>query len=69
MKQETEFVNFPKCYESCGGYCCKGFKNANFKFFDGSYVALPLLENEFNMDQDLNAAGKSIHSETGLYNT
>ena len=37
MKQETEFVNFPKCYESCGGYCCKGFKNANFKFFDGSY--------------------------------
>ena len=48
MKQETEFVNFPKCYESCGGYCCKGFKNANFKFFDGSYVALPLLEKEFN---------------------
>lgn len=27
------------------------------------------LESEFNMDQDLNAAGKSIHSETGLYNT
>lgn len=48
MKKEIEFVNFSKCYESCGGYCCDSFKNANFKFLKGSFVALPLLEKEFN---------------------
>ena len=31
MYNHLEFINFPKCYEGCGGYCCTGFKNNNFK--------------------------------------
>ena len=48
MYNHLEFINFPKCYEGCGGYCCTGFKNNNFNFFSSEVMALPLLEKEFN---------------------
>lgn len=47
MYNHLEFINFPKCYEGCGGYCCTGFKNNNFNFFSSEVMALPLLEKEY----------------------
>lgn len=43
----TEFVNAPECWKTCGGYCCKNFYGEHFKILDKSGVSLPLLEKEY----------------------
>ncbi len=47
MDYKIEFVNFPKCYEDCNSYCCRGFNNEHFKMIKYDFVAIPLLEKEF----------------------
>ncbi|MFT6787711.1 MAG: Fe-S-cluster containining protein [Pseudoalteromonas rhizosphaerae] len=43
----TEYVNAPECWKTCGGYCCKNFYGEHFNILDKSGVSLPLLENEY----------------------
>lgn len=43
---KTKYIDVPKCYESCGSYCCKGMFNPYFKFLNHDFELLPLLECE-----------------------
>ncbi|MEE3705414.1 hypothetical protein V2I29_07480 [Campylobacter sp. CX2-8023-23] len=47
MNYKQEYIYSPKCYESCGGYCCAGFTNQHFKLIRSNFIALPLFDIEY----------------------
>lgn len=44
---QTEFVNAPECWKTCGGYCCKNFYGEHLNILDKEGVSLPLTESEY----------------------
>jgi len=46
---DKELFQAPGCHTQCGGYCCNNFFGRYFNFLDKNSVALPLIDEEYEV--------------------